>query len=474
MDKINPKIFLSEKFRGARGFQKASKLIAFDKQHRKTIDFNVSRHDMAVAEGIARYGDFEEARSRAAAIKRDVLKNWDQYLIQFEENITKRGAKVLWAKDSADATEYIKQILLENEARLLVKTKSMTTEEVEFNPTAEQIGCNSVETDLGEFIVQVAGELPYHIVTPAMHKSKEDIAELFHEKFGTPEHETPENLTEYVRQVLRKKYTSADVGATGANFLIADIGGVSITENEGNGIMSTSFPKVHIVLAGIEKIIPEMKHLGLFHPLLAAKGTGQQISGYNTIFTGPKQENETDGPEQMYVILLDNGRTTVYEDDDTYEALSCIRCGCCLNACPVYKTIGGYAYSTTYSGPIGSVITPFFRGFKDFSHLSFASSLCGKCAETCTMKIPLTDILLTNRRKAVEKYSRPLVEKGAMKGFRLIASKRIGFDFVPSGIKNAVMYLFNYLGWGPKRSTPKFAKKSFSQQYRKNLKHGTN
>ena len=471
MYKIDPKIFLSEKFRGARGFQRASKLIAFDKQHRKTIDFNISRHDMAVAEGISRYRDYDEARTRAGAIKRDVLKNWDKYLIQFEENITERGAKVLWAKDTAEATGYIRQILLDNEAKLLVKTKSITTEEIDFNRNAEEAGCESVETDLGEFIVQVAGEPPYHIVTPAMHKSKEDIAELFHEKFGTPENETPEKLTEYVRHVLRKKYTTADVGVTGANFLIADIGGVAITENEGNGIMTTAFPKVHIVVAGIEKIIPEMRHLGLFQPLLATSGTGQQISGYNTIFTGPKRENEVDGPEQMYVILLDNGRTTVYEDDDAYEALACIRCGACLNSCPVYKTIGGYAYGTTYSGPIGSVITPYFRGFKDFSHLSFASSLCGKCTEVCSVKIPLTEILLTNRKKAVEKYCRPLVEKGAMKGFGIIASKRIGFDFFPSRMKNAALYLLNYFGWGPKRSMPKFAKKSFSQQYRK--KHDT-
>ena len=448
-------------------FHTASSQIAFDKQHRKTINFNISRYDAAVAKGVTRYENLEEARAQAGAIKRDMLKNWDKYLLQFEENISKRGAKVLWAKDTAEATEYVKQILLDNEARLLVKSKSMTTEEIEFNHVAESIGCESVETDLGEFIVQVAGERPYHIVTPAMHKSKEDIAELFHEKFGTPEHETPEKLTEYVRQVLRKKYTSADIGVTGANFLIADIGGVSVTENEGNGVMTTSFPKVHIVLAGIEKIIPQMAQLGLFYPLLAMRGTGQQITAYNTIFTGPKQESETDGPEEMYVILLDNGRTTLYEDDDAYEALSCIRCGACLNGCPVYKTIGGYTYDTTYSGPIGSVITPFFRGFKGFSHLSFASSLCGKCAEVCPVKIPLTDILLANRKKAVDETHRPIIERAAMKGFKMIASKRIGFDFFPSGIKNVALHPFYFIGWGPKRSMPKFAKKSFSQQYRK-------
>jgi len=451
----------------AHKFTHDAEAIAFDVKHRNTIKFNIARYDAAVSKGMARYNNVEAAKNQAAAIKRDVLKNWSTYLLQFEKNITSRGVQVLWANDSAEATSYIEQILKENKAKLLVKSKSMTTEEIELNETAERIGCESVETDLGEFIVQVAGEKPYHIVTPAMHKSKGDIAKLFNEKFGTPIDSTPEEMTEYVRQVLRKKYTQAEVGVTGANFLIADIGGISVTENEGNGLMSTAFPKLHIVIAGIEKIIPEMKQLGLFYPLLAAHGTGQQITAYNTIFTGPRQENEVDGPEKMIVILLDNGRTKVYEDDDAYESLACIRCGACLNACPVYKTIGGYTYDTTYSGPIGSVLTPFLRGFKDFSHLSFASTLCGKCVEVCPVKIPLTDILLSNRRKTVEQNLRPAAEKVLMKGFRLISSKRIGFDIFPGILKNIGTYPFNYVGWGPKRSMPKFSDKSFSQLYRK-------
>jgi len=348
----------------------------------------------------------------------------------------------------------------------------MTTEEIELNHVAESIVCESVETDLGEFIVQVAGEKPYHIVTPAMHKSKGDIAELFTEKFGTAPESTPEELTEYVRQVLRKKYTSAEIGVTGANFLIADVGGISVTENEGNGLMCTAFPKVHIVIAGIEKIIPKWNQLGLFYPLLAAHGTGQQMTAYNTIFTGPKKSNEIDGPEKMYVILLDNGRTDVYNDIEAYQSLACIRCGACLNGCPVYKTIGGYTYNTTYSGPIGSVLTPFFRGFSDFSHLSFASTLCGKCNEVCPVKIPLTDILLANRRKTVEKNLRPAAEKIIMKGFGLIAGSRKGFNFFPGKMKNIGTFAFNYFGWGPKRTMPKFSDTSFSQQYNKsnNLK----
>lgn len=448
-------------------FTHDAEAIAFDVKHRNTIKFNISRYDTAVSKGMARYNNVEAAKTQTAAIKRDVLQNWSKYLLQFEETISARGVDVLWAKDAAEATAFIEQILRENEAKLLVKSKSMTTEEIELNETAERMGCESVETDLGEFIVQVAGERPYHIVTPAMHKSKGDIAKLFNEKFGTQINSTPEEMTEYVRQVLRKKYTTAQVGVTGANFLIADIGGISVTENEGNGLMSTAFPKIHIIIAGIEKIIPKMKQLGLFYPLLAAHGTGQQITAYNTIFTGPRQVNEVDGPEKMVVILLDNGRTNVFADDEAYESLACIRCGACLNGCPVYKTIGGYTYDTTYSGPIGSVLTPFLRGFKDFSHLSFASTLCGKCVEVCPVKIPLTDILLANRRKTVEQNLRPTAEKWLMKGFKLISSKRIGFDIVPGVLKNGGTYPFNFVGWGPKRSMPKFAGKSFSQQYRK-------
>jgi len=451
----------------AHKFTRDAEKIAFDERHRKTIQFNISRYNAAVNKGMARYNDVESAKSQAAAIKRDVLQNWEKYLIQFERNISARGVKVLWAKDTKEASTYIEQILRENEAHLLVKSKSMTTEEIELNETAERMGCESVETDLGEFIVQLAGERPYHIVTPAMHKSKGDIAKLFNEKFGTPIDSTPEEMAEYVRLLLRKKYTSAQIGVTGANFLIADIGGISVTENEGNGLMSTAFPKVHIVIAGIEKIIPEMKQLGLFYPLLAAHGTGQQMTAYNTIFTGPRKEDEVDGPEKMYVILLDNGRTTVYADDEAYESLACIRCGACLNGCPVYKTIGGYTYDTTYSGPIGSVLTPFLRGFRNFSHLSFASTLCAKCVEVCPVKIPLTDILLANRRKTVEQHLRPAPEKWIMKGFRLISSKRMGYDLFPGILKNAGMYSLNFIGWGPKRALPKFAKHSFSEQYKK-------
>ncbi|MDD3405599.1 MAG: lactate utilization protein B [Paludibacteraceae bacterium] len=448
-------------------FVSDAKNIAFNERHREVIKFNISKYDAAVAKGFARYRNLAAAREQAGKIKREVLAHWSDYLCEFEQNITRRGVQVLWAKDTQEAIGYVQSILVEENAHLLVKSKSMTTEEIELNDHAKEMGCESVETDLGEFIVQVAGEKPYHIVTPAMHKSKEDIAKLFNEKFNTPVNSTPEELTAYVRGVLRKKFTTADVGVTGANFLIADIGGISVTENEGNGCMSMSFPKTHIVIAGIEKIIPKMEQLGLFYPLLAAHGTGQQMTVYNSIVTSPKQANETNGPQKMYVILLDNGRTNVYADAEARESLACIRCGACLNGCPVYKTIGGYTYAATYSGPIGSVITPFFKGFKDYGHLSFASSLCGKCAEGCPVRIPLTDILLANRRKMVEHHEHPCGEQAIMSGFRMITSKRVYLDFFPSCMKNMAVFPLNYFGWGNKRKMSKFAPYSFSKNYLK-------
>lgn len=450
-------------------FHKASAAIAFDLKHRKTIAFNMARYDAAVEIGMKRFANLEKAKQAASDIKANVLTHWEEYLLQFEQNITKNGAEVIWAEDSEEAVQHLIRIVKEADAKLLVKSKSMTTEEIELNEEMEKIGCESLETDLGEFIVQVAGEKPYHIVTPAMHKSKADIAKLFNEKFNTARESTPEELTNYVREFLRTKYQSASIGVTGANFLVADIGGISVTENEGNALMSTAFPKIHIVIAGIEKIIPRYKDLGLFYPLLSAHGTGQQITAYNTLFTGPKKSNEQNGPEKMYVILLDNKRTKLYADKEAGVSLSCIRCGACLNGCPVYRTIGGYTYNATYSGPIGSVLTPFFKGFKDFSHLSFASSLCGKCNEVCPVKIPLTDILLANRRKSVELGLRPKSEKALMGAYTFTAGKRKNFDIVPGTIKNLVTSPFNKFGWGPGREMPEFSKNSFSKLYKKRL-----
>ena len=267
------------------------------------------------------------ARERAKNTKWRAIEHLDQYLENFEKVITARGAKVLWAENAEQALAEIGKICKEKNCKTLVKSKSMVTEEIHLNKFLEKNGIESVETDLGEYIQQLDGEAPYHIVTPAMHKSKEDVAKLFANKLGVPGGLSPEELTQVARIKLREKYVQAEVGVTGANFIIADIGGIAVTENEGNARLSCAFPKTHIVVVGIEKMLPSINDLGLFWPLLSTFGTGQKVTVYNTIVTGPRQANETDGPEEMYVILLDNGRTNLLNNPITREALYCIRCG---------------------------------------------------------------------------------------------------------------------------------------------------
>lgn len=445
-------------------FLKKSEQIAFDLKHRATIKFNISKYDAAVDRGKKRYSNLDLAKARASYFKTQAINNLYDYLLQFEKNITANGASVIWAENTDEAIAEVKKIMVENKAKTVVKSKSMTTEEIDLNEHLEEIGVESLETDLGEYIVQLAGEKPYHIVTPCMHKSRQDIAELFTEKFNTPEGSEPEYLTAWVREKLRAKFTTADVGITGANFLVADVGGIALTENEGNALMTVSFPKIHIVIAGIEKVIPRMQDLGLMWPILAAHGTGQQISVYNSLITGPRKSEESDGPEKMFVILLDNKRSELFSNNDQYLALKCIRCGACLNACPIYKNIGGYTYDATYSGPIGSVITPFFKGLKEYNHLSSACSVCGKCTEVCPVKIPLHHMLLINRRDAVRAGNGGFIWNRGMKAYEFAFSKRNRLDRFGGKTKN-MLTLLGANALGDKKQLPSLANQSFSKQW---------
>lgn len=436
---------------------------AFDKVHRKTIRFNMARYDAAVENGKLQYANLELARQRAAHLKNKVVIDLPKYLLDFESSFQSRGGKVIWAVDADEALREIVKILKKHNATHVVKSKTMVTEEIELNAYLEKNGIESLETDLGEYIVQVAGEKPYHIVTPAMHMSKEDVAALFNQKFGLPADSSPETITAYVRALLREKFYTADVGISGANFLVAETGSVCLTENEGNGMMSVSFPKVHIVVAGIEKLIPKLSDLDLFWPLLATHGTGQNISVYNSIISGPRQEDEVDGPEEMYVILMDNSRTELLGRKNQRRALTCIRCGACLNACPVYRNIGGHSYGTTYSGPIGSVITPWMKGMKDYKHLSFASSLCGACTEVCPVKINLHELLLYNRSDSVKEGHTKRMDRIIFKGYKIAMLHRNMLDMVSGKTKNKFMKRFVTHAWGPRRVLPEMAEKSFRQ-----------
>ncbi len=443
--------------------------IAFDKKHRRTINFNISKYDEAVKKGKLRYIKIDLAKERASYLKEKVVANLAGYLQQFEKNAINNDIDVVWARNGNEAVSEIIKILKENQAQILVKSKSMISEEIELNENLEKHGFEPVETDLGEFIVQVAGEKPYHILTPAMHKSKEDVADLFNEKFNTPPNSTPEELTLFVRKKLREKFTSAEIGVSGANFLVADVGGVALTENEGNGFMSIAFPKVHIVITGIEKIIPSIKDLPLFFPLLSSLGTGQQVTVYNSLLTGPKKENETNGPEKMVVVLLDNKRSKIANEEKHYKVLTCIRCGACLNACPIYKNVGGYTFNTTYSGPIGSVITPFFIGFDKFNHLSYACTVCGACTEVCPVKIPLHDLLLLNRKRSIEQNQGKLSWKIGMKVYERAFKKRKNIDIVNGKIKNNLAK-YNTKILGMEKKLPPFSENSFSKSWKLNLK----
>src|SRR6201994_4426448 len=420
----------------------------FDLSHRRIIHYNIGKYDAAVDRGLSKFINLENAKRKGHVIKWRVMENLDKYLPEFEANFQKRGGKVIWANDAEEANREILNIIQKAGAKTVVKSKSMVTEEIHLNEFLESNHIESLETDLGEYIVQLLGQRPYHIVTPAMHLSKEDIAKLFNEKFGTPLDATPEQLTLKARELLREKYVRADVGITGANFVVADTGSIAISENEGNARLSTTFPKIHIAIVGIEKIIPSMTDLDLFWPMLATHGTGQNITVYNSILSGPRQPNETDGPEEMYVVLLDNGRTNLLAQKEQRQGLYCIRCGACLNACPVYKNIGGHTYETTYSGPIGSIITPHMRGMEEFKHLSYASSLCGKCTEVCPVKIDIHKMLLLNRRDAVNEGYVPTMEKWGWFAWKKGMLSRKLEDFFSGGTKNKLLKTFFKKSWG--------------------------
>jgi len=446
-------------------FNAKSTIKAADRDHRRKINFNMSRYNAVVPIGKQQFTDVHLAREKAKNIKWKAIESLDKQLENFEMQISRRGARVIWAETAEEALSEILKICEAKKCSTIVKSKSMVTEEIHLNRFLEQNGIESVETDLGEYIQQLDGEPPYHIVTPAMHKSKEDVARVFAHKLGTNPNLTPTQLTLVAREKLREKYTEAQIGITGANFIIADIGGIAVTENEGNARLSTAFPKTHIVIVGIEKVLPSVTDLALFWPLLATYGTGQKVTVYNSIISGPRQVNENDGPTEMYVILLDNGRTNLLANEKSREALYCIRCGACLNACPVYKNIGGHTYGTTYSGPIGSVITPHLRNMDEWKHLSYASSLCGNCTEVCAVKINLHELLLENRHEAVDAGNASFGEKMAWRFWKKAMLNRRIMNMGSAPVKTWVVNSF-VKDWKKNRSELQFPKKSFNQLWK--------
>jgi len=370
--------------------------------------------------------EFEALREQGKTIRNHVLANLDYYLERYEAAVQKQGGVVHWAETSADAQNIVRDICKRVDAKLVIKGKSMISEEVALNKALEGDGLEVVESDLGEYILQLAKEPPSHIIAPAIHKSKAQISELFynaHKKLGfNKKLDTVPDLVNEARQVLRSRYLEADVGITGANFLIAETGSNIIVTNEGNGDLSCTLPRVHIVTASIEKVVPTLDDASALLRLLARSATGQEITSYTTFSTGPRRAGDTDGPEEYHVVLVDNGRTEMLAGGFR-EMLRCIRCGACMNHCPVYGAIGGHSYGWVYPGPMGSVLTPNFLGLKEAGDLAHACTLNGRCSSVCPMKIPLPDLLREHRRRQFEAKLAPKMASYALAGWGFLAKR---------------------------------------------------
>ncbi|HUY28932.1 MAG TPA: LutB/LldF family L-lactate oxidation iron-sulfur protein [Candidatus Binataceae bacterium] len=381
-----------------RDFFQASEAGAADHELHRKLESASARHLGHFVQVRDEFAPYEDERSAARAIKQDSIGRLDELLIELTRRLEAHGCKVFFAADAAEARDYIVALARRSGAHRIVKGKSMTTEEIALNPALEQAGIEVLETDLGEYIVQLRGEPPSHIITPAIHLSKEDIGDLFHVKLGIPYTPEPAELTAVARSRLRESFLRADLGITGVNFAIAETGSLIVVENEGNGRMSSTLPEVFVAVMGIEKVIPKLADLPHFLEILGRTATGQKLTTYTNFIQGPRAPGELDGPREMHVVILDNGRSAMLADPVLREALMCIRCGACLNVCPVYRRIGGHAYQSPYPGPIGSIISPNLVG-SAAAHLPFASTLCGACKDVCPVKIDIPRILLHLRWK---------------------------------------------------------------------------
>ncbi|WP_413307458.1 LutB/LldF family L-lactate oxidation iron-sulfur protein [Bacillus sp. 1P10SD] len=384
-------------------------------------------------------GNWEEWRSHGEEIRQHVLENLDYYLEQLSENVAKRGGHVFFAQTAEEANDYIKGVIAKKNAKKVVKSKSMVTEEISLNAALEQTGCEVIETDLGEYILQVDDhEPPSHIVVPALHKNKEQIRDVFTEKLGYDKTSKPEELAWHARQTLREKFLSADVGITGCNFAVAETGSFSLVTNEGNADLVTALPKTQITVMGMERLVPTFEEMEVLVSLLTRSAVGQKLTSYITVLTGPREELDTDGPEEFHLVIVDNGRSNIL-GGEFQSVLQCIRCAACINVCPVYRHIGGHSYGSIYSGPIGAVLSPLLGGYDEYKELPYASTLCGACTEVCPVKIPLHELLHKHRQVIVEREGKaPISEKLAMKAFGLGAASpalyKIGSKIAPTAM----------------------------------------
>lgn len=427
--------------------------------------------------------DAPELRERAYHVKQETMANLDRYLEQMADAVEARGGNVFFASDGEDAVRYIGELARRRGAKVIAKSKSMATEEIELNRRLEEgyAGLEIVETDLGEWIAQLSGDTPSHIIAPILHLNLRQVTEILSETAGKRLPPDVEALTGFARERLREKFLAADIGITGANFGVAETGTIATVTNEGNGRLVATVPPVHVVVMGIEKLVPRFEDLSTFVQLLARSATGQKLSVYTNFVTGPRGEDELDGAEEMHLILLDNGRSGLL-GTEFEEALYCIRCGACLNVCPVYRQTGGHAYGSTYSGPIGAVITPLLKGRGEARDLPHASSLCGACSEACPVGIPLHELLLKLRSRQVDEGLAGKAQQIAFKGFETAmksptlynvsgkAARAVQKPFVRDGSVRPLPGPFG--GWTNTRDLPPLAEKSFRELWEEGLKDG--
>ncbi len=364
-------------------------------------------------------GHWEDWRDRAAQIRDHVLANLDAYLYQLSEKIEQHGGHVFFAQTKEEASQYILNIAKEKKAKKIVKAKSMVTEEIGLNPVLENAGINVIETDLAEFILQQAKDAPSHVVVPAIHKNRAQIRQIFHDKLGYNGSDTPEEMTRFVRQNIRDDFFTADIGITGCNFAVAETGSVCLVTNEGNARLSTTLPKTHIAVMGMERIAPTFKEVDILITMLARSAVGLRLTGYNTWLTGPKENDNVDGPEDFHLVIVDNGRSKII-GSEFKDILRCIRCGACMNTCPAYRHIGGQGYDSIYPGPVGAVLTPLLGGYKDFKNLPYVCSLCTACDSVCPVKIPLSNLIKKHREVMVEQDITPTTERNITRVFNYV------------------------------------------------------
>lgn len=420
-------------------------------------------------------GNWEEWRDLAKQIRNHVLANLDAYLYQLSEKVQQNGGKVFFAETAEEATAYIRQVALEKNAKKIVKSKSMVTEEIGLNEVLEKEGMKVVETDLGEYLLQIVGDKPSHIVVPAIHKDRYKIRQELHDAVGYQGSEQPEEMNAFVRKVLRQDFLEADIGISGCNFAVAETGSVCLVTNEGNLRLATTVPKTHIAVMGMERLAPTFQEVDVLITMLARSAVGAKLTAYNTWLTGPRLEGETDGPEDFHLVIVDNGRSKILESE-FQEVLRCIRCGACLNTCPAYRQIGGHGYGSIYPGPIGSVISPLLGGYEEFKELPYACSLCTACNSVCPVKIPLAQLILKHREHIAESGMTPAIERLSIFGFAFANSHptlwkvgvNIGAKVASKLIKNGKAPLeIGALGeWTKARDLPSAEGESFREWFK--------